>query len=191
MRLIYQAPDEGVKAILLALKWTGLTVQKRADNAFIVTLQIDAQDNVGNTIEVMGELSIMRYIMEQSPFAGSSNLHLEEWIIYRLKQLASECPKAAIKTNKELIAAVRHLEQSLNGDFIGGSHPGVADFLSFSYLLQFFVGNPWTVKTFPLLAESYAKLSETFGNVLEELGEKAQILKIKKKQENTEPNQNS
>ncbi|CAG9316163.1 unnamed protein product [Blepharisma stoltei] len=191
MRLLYQTPDEGVKAILLALKWTGINALKRVDDGFIVTLQIEAQDRVGNLIEIMGELSILRYIMEQSPFRGASDLHLEERIVYRLKQMVTETQKDTIKTNKELIAAIRNLEQNLKGDFIGGTHPGVADFLSFSYLMQFFVGSSWAIKTFPLLAESYAKLSDTFGQIQEELGEKVQVLKIKKNQENSKPSQSS
>lgn len=188
MRLVYATPNESVKAILLALKLTGLTAQKRVEEIPVVTLQIDAQDNIGNIIEIFGELSIIRYILEQSPFTEQTDLNLEEWIIYRLKPILLQSNKANFKTNKELLAAISHLETRLNGDYIGGNHPGVSDILGFAYLFPFIAGNSWTIKSFPALVECYTKLGESYASIQEEVGEKVHILRFKKKTENTDHN---
>mmetsp|Transcript_23707 Transcript_23707/g.23469 ORF Transcript_23707/g.23469 Transcript_23707/m.23469 type:complete len:719 (-) Transcript_23707:34-2190(-) len=128
----------------------------------------------------MGELSICRYAMEQCPWNVSDNLHLDEWILYYLKPMAELSSKSAIKSNEALLEAIGSLERSIKGDFIGGPHPASADILGFAYLFQYFTGNPWMMKKFPVLGECYKKLSEIYSGVQEDLGETTAAAKPKK-----------
>lgn len=172
MKLVYESAKEPAKACLLALQYAGIPAKKLVEPVPVVTLELGDQDKSGNFIELMGELSITRYLMKQCSWQVSDNLHLDEWVLYHMKPIVSNTPKSQVKSSQDLLSAVGYLEQQVSDQFIGGQKPSSTDVLSFTYLYQYFSGNPWMVKTFPKLANSYKQIGEVYNAVQEELGEK-------------------
>jgi methionyl-tRNA synthetase len=172
MKLLYDSAKEPVRACLLALQYTGISAKRLVDHVPVVTLELGDYDKSGNLVELFGELSITRYLMRQCSWQVPDTLQLDEWLLYYLKPLVHATDKSKIKASQDLLAAIGLLEQHVSGTYIGGQAPGSADVLSFAYLYQYFSGNPWMVKSFPKLANSYKNIGEVYNNVLEELGEK-------------------
>ena len=65
MKLLYEYAKEPAKACLLALHYAGIQAKKFVEPVPIVTLFLGENDKSGNQVELMGELSITRYIMKQ------------------------------------------------------------------------------------------------------------------------------
>lgn len=172
MKLLYQSANQGLSACLLALRLAGLNAHTTNENVPLVALQLDEIDHNGNPVEVVGELSICRHIMDQSPRGNSDNIDVDEWILNYIKPLTEKTPRSAIKTSEELLAAIEILECSIKGEFIGNTHPISTDILAFAYLFKYFTSNPWMMNRFPSLGESHKKLSETHAAVQEDLGVK-------------------
>ena len=173
MKLVYESTKEPARACLLALQYAGLQAKKLVEPVPIVTLELGDYDKSGNLVELMGELSITRYLMRQCSWTFPDTLHLDEWVLYHMKPLVNITPKAKLKTSEDLLSAVGFLEQHVTDQFIGGPKPGSTDILSFTYLYQYFSGNPWMVNTFPKLANTYKQIGEVYSLVQEELGEKS------------------
>jgi methionyl-tRNA synthetase len=172
MKLVYESVKEPAKACLLALQYAGIPAKKLLEPVPIVTLELGDTDKSGNPVELMGEFSITRYIMKQCSWTIPDNMHLDEWVLYHMKPLVTNTPKSQIKTSQELLSAIEFLEQQVSDQYIAGEKPGSTDVLSFAYLYSYFSGNPWMIKTFPKLANSYKKIGEVYATVQEELGEK-------------------
>ena len=177
MKLLYESAKEPARACLLALQYAGIQAKKSPEPVPIVTLELGDYDKSGNIVELMGELSITRYIMKQCSWTQPDTLHLDEWILYYMKPLVNNTPKSQVKTSQELLSAIGFLEQQVTDQFIAGQKPGSTDILSFTFLYQYFSGNPWTVKTFPKLANTYKQIGEIYQIVQEELGEKSKAPK--------------
>ena len=126
----------------------------------------------GNPIELLGELSVTRYAMKQCSWKAPDTLALDEWVVYHLKPVALSTPKSNLKASPALLGCISHLEGLITSKHLAGDRPGAADVLAFTYLYQYFSNNPWTVKTYPRLAESYKEISQVYFKVAELLGEK-------------------
>jgi hypothetical protein len=148
MKLVYESAKEPAKACLLALQYAGIPAKKLIEPVPVVTLELGDQDKSGNFIELMGELSITRYLMKQCSWQGPDNLHLDEWVLYHMKPIINNTPKSQVKSNQDLLSAVGYLEQQVSDQFIGGQKPGSTDILSFTYLYQYFSGNRGWSKLF-------------------------------------------
>jgi methionyl-tRNA synthetase len=172
MKIVYEHPKEPVRACLLALLHAGIEAKLETRPVPLVTLEIGDIDRSGNFIELLGELSITRYVMKQCSWKVADTLALDEWVVYHLKPIVLSTPKSNLKASPSLLNCISHLEGQITSKHIAGDKPGAADVLAFTYLYQYFANNPWTVKTYPKLAESYKEISQVYFKVAELLGEK-------------------
>jgi methionyl-tRNA synthetase len=175
MKIVYEHPKEPVRACLLALQYSGIEAKLEVRPVPLVTLEIGDIDRCGNLIELMGELSITRYLMKQCSWKVPDTLNLDEWVFYHLRPIVLATPKSNLKSTPALLNEISFLESQITTKYLGGDNPGSADVLAFTYLYQYFSGNPWTLKTFPRLAESYKEISQINLKVSELLGEKVKI----------------
>ena len=172
MKLVYESVKEPVRACLLSAQYAGIEVKQELRQVPLVTLEIGDNDRNGNQIELLGELSIVRYLMKQCSWPSPDNLHLDEWVLYHLKPLVAATPKSQIKTSTALLDSISSLENQIQLKFLGGANPSSTDILSFAFLYQYFSGNAWMVKNFPKISESYKEILTPYSKVQESLGEK-------------------
>ena len=170
MKLLYQSIREGVRACVMALDVAGLPIKAIQKPLPVVTLQLDEKDHTGNFLEIAGELSICRYIMEQSPTPHKDNLETAEWLLYELKPVV-EAGKAEFKTHVGLHRALDTLEGMLGAAFLGGESPNAADLLAFCYIVPLFAGNAWLAKKYPVITNWYKELLPIYTRAAVALGD--------------------
>ena len=171
MRLVYGSVRESVRACMLALQLAGLRASKHTSEIPSVRLQLDERDVTGNQIELMGELSICRYLLQLCPWEAPDDLELEEWLLYRLKPLIEGAGK--IKENEELLGALSYIESKYSSDYLGGDHPSSADVLCSSYIYPLFSNNAYLHKKYPKLSSMLRGIKDKYEQAQEELGESA------------------
>ena len=170
MKLLYHSVREGVRACAMALDVAGLPIKAIQKPLPIVTLQLDEKDHTGNFMEISGELSICRYIMQQSPTPHSDNLETAEWLLYELKPVI-EAGRTEFKTHTGLHTALDTLEDMLRTKFLGGEAPNAADLLGFCYIVPLFAGNHWLAKKYPVITNWYKELLPIYTRAASALGD--------------------
>ena len=178
---MYGTLKEPIKACFMGLRLAELKAVHQQNASPVPILQLDEVDKCANPVEIMGEMSICRYLMSQCAWPTPDLLSLDEWMLYTLKPITESVSKSQVKNNQSVLEAIAQVESNVSGKFIGGNHPCSSDLLSFAYLYHLFSGNAWMLKKFPKLGESFKALAETYNLVQEDLGQK--VASAKKKQE--------